>query len=75
MSGIPSPLKSPTTMDCGAGSVAGVWVFVQVSPPNVPPPSVAVATTASPLLVSRKDTVPVGAALRVPAPTTFAVNV
>jgi hypothetical protein len=62
-------------MDCGEGSVAGVCVFVQVSAPDVREPSVAVANTELPLLVSRKDTIPVGAAARAPDPTTVAVSV
>ena len=58
---MPSPLKSPVAMDMGLSPVAGFCEFVQFSP-LMPVPSAAVPKTAFPLLVSKKDTVPVGEA-------------
>jgi hypothetical protein len=59
-------------MEWGQTPTAGFEEFTKLSP-DLPAPSVAVASTALLLLVSRNETVPVGA--RGPTPPTVAVSV
>lgn len=69
---MPSPLKSPVVMADGPSPGAPFCASTKLNP-AVPAVSVAVPRTALALLASRKDTVPVGAAL--PNPDTVAVSV
>ena len=72
-SGIPSLLKSPVAMDRGLAPVGGFEGFRKFSE-VADAPNAAVPKTAFPLLVSRKETVPVGEA-DAPLPATVAVSV
>jgi hypothetical protein len=71
----PSPLKSPAAIAAGDPLITGLDEFVKPNP-GVPTPNVAVVTVEFPVLVSRKEIVPVGDGdVVAPAPTTVAVRV
>ena len=75
---LPSPLKSPTATTLESwDSVCGNDIVDELANVIAVPAldSVAVPNTAFALLVSRIDTVPVGAIVLLPMPVTCAVNV